>query len=61
VNFSSQSAAVVKPKTPAEVRAAKLAKALKLCKKYHKKSKLAKCDKAARQKYGPRKIKSKRK
>jgi hypothetical protein len=60
-NFAPQSPTVVKPKTPAQVRAAKLAKALKLCKKYHKKSKRAKCDKAARQKYGSLKTKHKRK
>lgn len=50
-DFSPQPPAVVKPKTPAQVKAAKLAKALRLCKKYHKKSRRTKCDKAARKKY----------
>jgi hypothetical protein len=51
----------VKPKTPAQVKAAKLARTLRLCKKDHKKSKRAKCEKAAKKKYGPLKTKRKRK
>ena len=42
-------------------RAQKLAKALKQCKSYHKKSKRTNCEKAARKHYGPLKAKSKRK
>jgi hypothetical protein len=42
-------------------RAQKLAKALKQCKSYHKKSKRTNCEKAARKNYGPRKAKSKHK
>ena len=42
-------------------RAQKLAKALKQCKSYRKKSKRAKCQRAARKNYGPLKAKSKRK
>jgi len=60
-NFAPQSPTVVKPKTPAQVKAAKLARALRLCKKDHKKSKRAKCEKEARKKYGPLKTKRKRK
>jgi hypothetical protein len=60
-NFAPRSPTVVKPKTPAQVRAAKLAKALKLCRKYHKKSKREKCEKAAKKRYGPLKTKRKRK
>jgi len=43
------------------VKAAKLARTLRLCKKDHKKSKRAKCEKAAKKKYGPLKTKRKRK
>jgi hypothetical protein len=57
-NFAPPPPTVVKPKTPAQVRAGKLAKALRLCKKYHKKSRRTKCDKAARKKYGPPKAKT---
>jgi len=60
-NFSPQSPTLVKPKTPAQVRAAKLAKTLKLCRKDHKKSKRTKCERAARKKYGPQKTKHKQK
>ena len=49
-----------KKKTAAEVRAEKLAKALKQCHKDRKKSKRLRCEKAARQEYGAAK-KSKRK
>lgn len=52
-NFSPPPPTVVKPRTPAQVKAAKLAKALRLCKKYHKKSRRTRCDKAARKHYGP--------
>jgi hypothetical protein len=51
----------VKPKTPAQVKAAKLARALRLCKKDHKKSKRVKCEKSAKKKYGSLKTKRKRK
>ena len=51
-NFSPPPPKVVKPQTPAQARAAKLARALKLCKKYHRKSKRTKCEKAARKSYG---------
>ena len=44
---------VVKKKTAAQLRAEKLAKALKQCKKDRSKSKRQKCEKAARKKYGP--------
>jgi hypothetical protein len=44
-----------KPKTAAQLRAEKLAKALKLCKKGRSKSKRAKCEKQARGKYAPAK------
>jgi hypothetical protein len=39
--------------TPAQVRAQKLKAALKACHKDHNKGKKAKCEKAARQRYGP--------
>jgi hypothetical protein len=45
----------VKPKTAAELRAEKLAKALKVCGKDKSKKKRAACDKQARKKYGPAK------
>ena len=49
-----------KPKTAAQLRAEKLAKALKQCKKDHSKSKRQKCEKQARGKYAPvKKAKSK--
>jgi hypothetical protein len=43
---------VVKPKTAAQVRAEKLAKALKVCRKDKKKSKRTSCEKRARKAYG---------
>jgi hypothetical protein len=49
--------AVVKVKTAAEVKAEKLAKALKQCKKDKSKKKRAKCEKQARKKYGASKAK----
>jgi hypothetical protein len=60
-NFTPPPPTMVKPKTPAQVRAAKLAKALKLCGKDHKKSKRAKCERLARKKYSPPKAKRKHK
>ena len=59
-NFVPQSPTTVKPKTPAQVKAAKLARVLRLCKKDHKKSKRAKCEKAAKKRYGSLKTKRKR-
>jgi hypothetical protein len=46
---------VVKPKakTPAQLRAEKLAKALKACKKEKNKGKRAKCEAKAHKSYGP--------
>jgi hypothetical protein len=46
---------VVKPKTAAELRVQKLARALKVCRKAKSKKKRAACDKQARKKYGPAK------
>jgi hypothetical protein len=51
-NFSPLPPIVVKPKTPAQLKAAKLAKALKTCKKDRSKRKRASCEKQARKKYG---------
>ena len=48
-----------KKKTAAELKAEKLAKALKSCRKDKKKSKRATCEKQARAKYGPTKAKKK--
>ena len=57
-NISPSPPVVVgKPKTAAELRAEKLAKALKQCGKDKKKSKRTKCDKSARKKYGASKAK----
>jgi hypothetical protein len=56
-NLTPGAAAVVKVKTAAELKAEKLAKALKVCKQDKKKSKLQQCEKAARKKYGPAKAK----
>jgi hypothetical protein len=50
----------VKVKTAAEVKAEKLAKALKLCKKDQKKVRRNKCEKAARKKFGPTKTAKKK-
>jgi hypothetical protein len=44
--------AVAKPKTAAQIRAEKLAKALKVCRKDKKKKKRASCEKAAHKAYG---------
>ena len=52
---------VVKPKTAAQIRAEKLTKALKSCKKDKKKAKRKTCEKQARSKYGPTKTKAKAK
>jgi hypothetical protein len=43
---------VGKPKTAAQVRAERLARALKVCKKKSKRTRVA-CEKAARKRYGP--------
>jgi hypothetical protein len=52
-NFtSSLGTSKPKPKTAAELRAEKLAKALKVCKRDKSKKKLQSCEKQARQKYG---------
>lgn len=45
-------APAVKPKTTAQIKAEKLAKALKSCKKHRSKKKRATCEKQARKKYG---------
>jgi hypothetical protein len=50
-----------KKKTAAELKAEKLAKALKSCRKDKKKSKRQGCEKQARAKYGPTKKKAKAK
>jgi hypothetical protein len=42
-------------KTPAEVRAEELAKALKVCKRDKSRKKRVSCEKTARAKYGPKK------
>jgi hypothetical protein len=47
-----------KPKTAAQIRAEKLTKALKACKKDKKKSKRKSCEKQARKKYGASKAKN---
>lgn len=44
---------VVKPKTAAQIRAEKLARALKACKKVKRKSKRLACGRQARKRYGP--------
>jgi hypothetical protein len=56
-NIAPPPPAVVKPKpkTAAQLKAEKLAKALKTCRKDKKKSKRAKCEKQAKQKYGAQK------
>jgi len=43
--------AMVKPKTAAQIKAEKLAKALKACKRHKAKAKRSKCEKAAKKKY----------
>jgi hypothetical protein len=53
VPVSSGVSVVGKPKTAAQVRAERLAKALKACKGKHGKRTRVKCEKAARKKYGP--------
>jgi hypothetical protein len=50
-------APIVKPKTAAQIRAEKLAKALKVCRAKHNKHKRAACEKQAHAKYGPLKAK----
>jgi hypothetical protein len=61
-NATSTVTATVTPKkkTAAELRAEKLAKALKGCRKDKKKSKRQSCEKQARAKYGPTKPKTKK-
>jgi hypothetical protein len=54
-NIAPPPPAVVKPKSKLLTGAQKLAKALKVCAKDKKKSKRAKCQKQARQKYGVKK------
>jgi hypothetical protein len=44
-----------KPKSAAQIRAEKLTKALKACKRYRKKSRRVSCEKSARRKYAPAK------
>jgi hypothetical protein len=44
---------IVKPKTAAQLRAEKLAKALKLCRQDKSRKKRASCEKTARKRYGP--------
>ncbi len=51
---------VVKIKTAAQIKAEKLAKALKQCKRDKKKAKRAACEKTARKRYGPLKSKKKK-
>jgi hypothetical protein len=51
-NLTPAAPVVVKPKTAAQLEAEKLAKALKVCAKDKQKSKRAKCQKQAKQKYG---------
>jgi hypothetical protein len=48
-----ESSEAVKPKTPAQQRAEKLAKALKQCKKDHSRTRRVQCEKLARRKYRP--------
>jgi hypothetical protein len=61
-NFSAPSTAAVttKKKTTAELRAEKLAKALKQCRKEKSKQKRASCEKSARKRYAPVKTKKKK-
>jgi hypothetical protein len=62
-NIAPPPPAVVKPKpkTAAQLKAEKLAKALKVCRKDKSKSKRTKCEKQAKAKYGPTKKKAKAK
>jgi hypothetical protein len=46
---------VVKPKTPAQIRAEQLSRALKACHKLHSHKKRAACERTAHKKYGPKK------
>jgi len=56
-NLTPTSESPSKPKTAAQVRAEKLAKALKLCKKDKSKKRRVACERAARKKYGAVKAK----
>jgi hypothetical protein len=58
-NLAPVSPAVVKPRTAAQIKAEKLAKALKSCHKDKNKGKRQKCEKAARKAYGAKASKSK--
>ena len=50
-----------KPKTAAQIRAEKLAKALKACHRLHARAKRKSCEVRARKQYGPKKVKAKAK
>ncbi|HEY2140593.1 MAG TPA: NHL repeat-containing protein [Solirubrobacteraceae bacterium] len=52
-NFPSSSPIVVKPKSAARLKAEKLSRSLKQCRKVRKKKNRIKCEKRARSKYGP--------
>ena len=56
-NYPAAGGPAVKMKTAAELKAEKLAKALKACKKDKKKSRRAACEKQARKRYGAAKAK----
>jgi hypothetical protein len=56
-NLTSPVPVVVKPKTAAQLKTEKLAKALKVCKQDKKKSKRVACEKQAKKKYGATKAK----
>jgi hypothetical protein len=45
----------VKPRTPAQIRAEELARALRACHKLHNRKKRAACERTARKRYGPKK------
>jgi hypothetical protein len=60
-NLAPPPPAVVKPKTAAQIKAEKLAKALKACHKYKKKSKRKACEKQAKRKYGAAKAAKRKK
>jgi hypothetical protein len=51
--ITAKAPAVVKPKTVAQIRAEKLAKALKACKGKRERSKRVACERSARRSYGP--------
>jgi hypothetical protein len=56
-NLTPPTPVPVKPKTAAQIRAQKLAKALKACRAKHNKHKRKACEKQARKRYGPTKAK----